>query len=1160
MVEDKEMKMQLEDLFSDLQDPAMANEDMLASLQGLIENVTERKQTQKQRMVFRALVENATDAIFVSDLEGHQTYSNRACYDIYGYDYERQEMDDLPLISLWPEEDASTLTAQVLPRIKVGGWSGQVRQRRRNNTLFDAHLTVFPVLDKTGQPISVATIIRDISERTAWEREREAMREHYASQVQLVTRLAQEITAAPNLNELCRLLVTRVKERRGYHHVQIYRHDGGVDAMVLVESYTRAGGEMGFADHKLPFGKGIVGAAATAGKPVLVPDVSRDPRWVVHPGFPNTKGELAVPIKSRAQELYVLDVLSDTVGTLTRDDEIILQDLGSRVASAIDNIRLLEEANILRQFSQASEGVGWITLEGSIIIYMNATLGSILGEARPENTFGKPILSYYPRDLRERIQNEILPTAIREGQWVGELAFLSAQGQVVPTIQSIFLVRDENGTPLYLANVATDITQQKQVESLLDKRTRQIGCLNDLGRKIEENPPIPEFLPWVAKRVSQAMQYPEVCVAAVEFDGQVYGEAEALNLPSQIVENLHVDGERVVGRMVVAYTQERNFTDEEGALLGDVTRQVSGYVESRRIFEQTQAVLNDVRATHQIYMPERWGKLVPRQVPPEEHPQQDVLPPDEDEPQARERSSGRVGTTLRETLQRVSTGLFIIGALFLLGMLLTWTIRYQMQAERSTTVAFAQPSLSSPAAPEAPLVSPSPSADTSAFLLTATPSPTFTPIPEPTGAPLPIATPLPESSPVPTVSPSPVALVVPSPFPTFVPGTQPETSNTLPVPTPVQPVPVASDAINIVVMGSDQRPDWSEWHTDVVQVVSVQRDGEMVSVLSIPRDLYLYIPGLWMSRINFADYYGDAYDYEGGGPALVRDTLLYNLGIRVDYYVRTNFDGLIDIVETVDGVDVPVHCPLSDYWPYSDENGVYPILTMDPGLYHMDGETALWYARSRKTTSVFSRERRQQQVLQALWHKAQDTGMLTRVPTLWSQGQDMIETDLTFTDILDLARIALSLEDQNVRFYNIGPDEVIPWTTPYGGAVFLPRWEMIQPIVAEAMAPVPEARLSRTYMPVEVWNGTPDRGWDHLAADRLYRVGFPAVIGESDRHDYAKTQLIVFDERVKGTGAGYLQQMFGIADDQVIYQPEGSPVFGFRLIVGDDYQPCPETW
>ena len=420
--------------------------------------------------------------------------------------------------------------------------------------------------------------------------------------------------------------------------------------------------------------------------------------------------------------------------------------------------------------------------------------------------------------------------------------------------------------------------------------------------------------------------------------------------------------------------------------------------------------------------------------------------------------------------------------------------------------------------------------------------------------------PTPTPAPMVMLPPNP-SFVVPSPFPTMEPHAlavaAEMVSYTLSIPTPVSPVPVAQDAVNIVVLGSDQRPDWSEWHTDVVQVVSVQRDRGTVSVISIPRDIYLYIPGFWMSRINFADLYGETYGYEGGGPALVRDTLLYNLGIRVDYYVRTNFDGLIGIVDTVGGIDIPVHCRLSDHWPYPDENGEYPVLTLEPAVHHMDGETALWYARSRLTTSVFSRERRQQQVLQAIWHEARDAGMLTRVPTLWSHGQDMVQTDLAFTDILNLAQTALTLEDQNVRFYNIGADVLTPWTTPHGGAVFLPRWEEIQPMLAEAMSPIPEARLGRTYMLVEVWNGTSNPDWDVLAADRLYRVGFSAIVEEPDRQDYAETQLIIFGESVKGTGAGYLQQMFQIPDSRVIHQPGEGSEFGFRLILGADYQTCP---
>ena len=70
-----------------------------------------------------------------------------------------------------------------------------------------------------------------------------------------------------------------------------------------------------------------------------------------------------------------------------------------------------------------------------------------------------------------------------------------------------------------------------------------------------------------------------------------------------------------------------------------------------------------------------------------------------------------------------------------------------------------------------------------------------------------------------------------------------------------------------------------------------------------------------MSRINFADMYGELHGYEGGGPALLQQTLLYNLGIPVDHYVRTDLDGFIGIVNALDGVDIPVRCRLEDHWP-----------------------------------------------------------------------------------------------------------------------------------------------------------------------------------------------------------------------------------------------------
>jgi LCP family protein required for cell wall assembly len=367
---------------------------------------------------------------------------------------------------------------------------------------------------------------------------------------------------------------------------------------------------------------------------------------------------------------------------------------------------------------------------------------------------------------------------------------------------------------------------------------------------------------------------------------------------------------------------------------------------------------------------------------------------------------------------------------------------------------------------------------------------------------------------------------------------------------------MAPDAINIVVLGSDRRPDWEDWHTDVVQIVSIQPSVPAVTVLSIPRDLYLFIPGFWMSRINFADMYGEMYDYPGGGPALVRQTLLYNLGIPIHLYVRTDFDGFIGIVNAVGGVDIPVHCQLQDYWPYRDESGKYPIKVMDPGYNHMDGDTALWYARSRKTTSVFDREERQQQLLYAIWDRARTMDLLPRIPELWQQLNEMVVTDVQLTDAIKLASVALRLDENDVRFRNIGADQVIPWRTPYGGAVFLPDWSKVGPVVADFLAPVSEGRLQRAQQMVEVWNGTPNADWDYLAADRLAREGYAALIDEPDRRDHAFTELIDFTTTTKGSALPYLQEMFQIAPEHIVSVPDPDSPVQYRLIIGADYETC----
>jgi GAF domain-containing protein len=84
------------------------------------------------------------------------------------------------------------------------------------------------------------------------------------------------------------------------------------------------------------------------------------------------------------------------------------------------------------------------------------------------------------------------------------------------------------------------------------------------------------------------MQYPDRCVVAIEYRGQVYGVPEASALPRQMVQGLRIGGE-LVGRLCIAYTEEHDFLDEESALLGDIARRVNGYIENQRLLSEAQA-------------------------------------------------------------------------------------------------------------------------------------------------------------------------------------------------------------------------------------------------------------------------------------------------------------------------------------------------------------------------------------------------------------------------------------------------------------------------------------------------------------------------------------------------------------------------------------------
>ncbi len=162
-----------------------------------------------------------------------------------------------------------------------------------------------------------------------------------------------------------------------------------------------------------------------------------------------------------------------------------------------------------------------------------------------------------------------------------------------------------------------DVTERKRTERMLSDRIKELNFLTAVGQKIAEEPATPALLKWIVRRIPPAMQYPDLCVAAIEYEDETYGQEEALDLPCQVVAGLRIGGERV-GRIYVAYKEERAFLDEESAMLGGIVRRLESYVEQQQASQelekrarQLSAVAEVANATGVILDPD---KLIRRTV------------------------------------------------------------------------------------------------------------------------------------------------------------------------------------------------------------------------------------------------------------------------------------------------------------------------------------------------------------------------------------------------------------------------------------------------------------------------------------------------------------------------------------------------------------------
>ena len=367
-------------------------------------------------------------------------------------------------------------------------------------------------------------------------------------------------------------------------------------------------------------------------------------------------------------------------------------------------------------------------------------------------------------------------------------------------------------------------------------------------------------------------------------------------------------------------------------------------------------------------------------------------------------------------------------------------------------------------------------------------------------------------------------------------------------PMPAFPVNIPDRYTNIVLLGSDKRPGSAAWRTDSMIIVSVDSTNKMVRLLSIPRDLWVYIPGHGYNRINTADLWGELAK-KGGGPERVKQTIHYNLGIPIHYYVRVDFEGFVKIIDTVGGIDVDVDCALTD-------------MKLSAGMHHMDGKMALRYSRSRYSTNDFDRGRRQRKVLMALWDQTLTLNIIPRLPELWWTMANSFETDLSLDQVINLAYVGAQLEPQRILNRAIGASHVQGWMTPQGASVLLPRQDKIRALLENYYTPVdPNSLDGANKLAVRVLNGSQRKDADELAVANLRWVGFKAkAAGLADSQNYGQTRILVYTGNTEEAQqiaqelqvpAANIQDVTGTAE-----QPDPANPVDFQVILGRDYNPC----
>jgi LCP family protein required for cell wall assembly len=344
-----------------------------------------------------------------------------------------------------------------------------------------------------------------------------------------------------------------------------------------------------------------------------------------------------------------------------------------------------------------------------------------------------------------------------------------------------------------------------------------------------------------------------------------------------------------------------------------------------------------------------------------------------------------------------------------------------------------------------------------------------------------------------------------------------------------------TERLNILLIGSDQRPRENTYNTDTLIVVSIDPTTKQVAMFSLPRDSSdLPLPpgtplsraygGIWGDKIN------SLFTKTRNRPDLVPGTNatrgynalksvlgnIYQLDIK--YYIEVNFDGFKQVVDALGGVTINVQVPVQDEG-YPADTGRHQRIYIPSGIQHMTGAQALVYARSRHGSDDFDRGSRQQRVLTSLREQADVANLIPRIPELYAALRKTVRTDIPRDQLAALAGLADSVDSRNIRSYVFSFPRYGTQTGP-GAPVYkyLPDVNKIRAAVANAFKVDPALEDTRAALGDEngtIWvlNGAGNAaGASSLAAYlEYYGLTASAPTKKPDQTGLPKTRIVVYN-------------------------------------------------